>query len=197
MKKCFDYNRFNRIGIETMINTIQDIDDRYIKAKPIRKGVKTIINRDNLYKENAPLSFSNKTNNEVLCTTTNYRSKKELTLPITPNNIYSKTSKSKSEFASPSTNTIRNYQITNRPNKELNNIIDYSKYSTNTNYDYNKYYNDNNITREKKYTNTDINVDDYLGKKNDLIDDNDEQYHNLHEQLDDLVDYISKLKQNE
>ena len=200
MKKCFDYNRFNRIGIETMINTIQDIDDRYIKSKPIRKGVKTIINRDNLYKENAPLSFSNKTNNEILCTTTNYRSKKES--PSTQNNIYSKTSKSKSDLPSPS---YRTQQTSNRLNKEpsypLNNtnIIDYSKYSTNTNNDYPKYYNDKDnftLTRDKKYTNTDINVDDYLGKKN-KIEDSDDEYNNLHEQLDDLVDYISKLKQSE
>ena len=162
--------------------------------------MKTIINRDNLYKENAPLSFSNKTNNEILCTTTNYRSKKES--PSTPNNIYSKTSKSKSDLPSPS---YRTQQTSNRLNKEpsypLNNtnIIDYSKYSTNTNNDYPKYYNDKDnftLTRDKKYTNTDINVDDYLGKKN-KIEDSDDEYNNLHEQLDDLVDYISKLKQSE
>ena len=70
-----------------------------------------------------------------------------------------------------------------------------SKYSTNTNNDDPKYYNDKDnftLTRDKKYTNTDINVDDYLGKKN-KIENSDDEYNNLHEQLDDLVDYISKL----
>ena len=101
--------------------------------------------------------------------------------------------------------SYRTQQTSNRLNKEpsypLNNtnIIDYSKYSTNTNNDYPKYYNDKDnftLTRDKKYTNTDINVDDYLGKKN-KIEDSDDEYNNLHEQLDDLVDYISKLKQSE
>ena len=61
MNLCLSYNRKNRIPINDLIKEIEDIDDRYIKAKPMKNGIKTIINRENLLQANAPIS--NGTNN--------------------------------------------------------------------------------------------------------------------------------------
>lgn len=62
MLKCLIYNRFNRVEISEILNALEDIDERYIKAKPLKKGVKTIINRDNLLKENQPLNLNDNNN---------------------------------------------------------------------------------------------------------------------------------------
>ncbi len=47
MNRYLLYNRKNRISIDNLIKEIEDIDDKYMKEKPIKNGIKTIINREN------------------------------------------------------------------------------------------------------------------------------------------------------
>lgn len=206
MIKCFYYNRFNRISIDNMINTLQDIDERYIKSKPTRKGVKTIINRDNLFKENAPLNnnpINNLAiNNSGLSTMTNYRQKKEISLSNTNSYLSKQPPRSKSEISTPIYKTQRNYYNNTKGafgdnsfiNDKKDNYFDSPQinygqtggYNKSNNYTNTNYLNDIYSTRDKiKYNNTDVNLNDYLGRTQE------DDYHNLHESK--LINIIFSL----
>ena len=142
MNLCLSYNRKNRIPINDLIKQIEDIDDRYIKAKPMKNGIKTIINRENLLQANAPISNG---------TTFNYRKDKTSPQSNYNNNIknkvinnYSLNNPTYEPYFSGDNSYRKNhknenfenseyipYQKMNNQNNKKNNIM------KNTNYDFN------------------------------------------------------------
>ena len=141
MNLCLLYNRKNRIPINDLIKEIEDIDDRYIKAKPMKNGIKTIINRENLLQANAPIS--NGTNNyrkDITSLQQNYNNN----IKNKVINNYSLNNHSNESYFSGDNSYRRNnksdnfenseyipYQKMNNQNNKKNNIM------KNTNYDFN------------------------------------------------------------
>jgi hypothetical protein len=150
MNMCLVYNRKNRISIDDLIKEIVDLDDRYIKAKPMKNGIKTIINRENLLQANVPISNGNISNNrkEKTYNLTNQNKTMNnfnITNQInntsqlnTVDNNYRQNNKNdnyeNNDYIpySKTTNLNKNNIIIKKPNNELNNISEYYQSMRNT-----------------------------------------------------------------
>ena len=152
---CFDYNRFNRISVDDLINNVEDIKNNLSNMKPMKKGVKNIINQDNLLKENAPLNIDNSYTAYINYsnydskdstnrgTVTNYKLKRD-----SSNNYYKYNNKTSAKMQ-----VIRKSE-TNPSFEFFNNNISKDKH----NYDnYNNYYSNRRQSHTPKRTNSKLN----------------------------------------
>ena len=179
---CLIYNRKNRITIEKMIFNLEEIENRYIKNQPLKKGIKTIINKNNLFKINQPLSirtsYKRNTNNNNLNIIN-----KETTINNNndENNLFEN-----SHF-----NTNNKYKSMNSSINNYYNILDNKE--LNKKKENNSYKNSIQLTNNKK-NNKINNNNNNLSYINERIKESEKKdYENLYNKLDELVNFINNL----